>query len=68
MKVKYTNIKYKGDLQKYAGMPLCSKCGQLIFDKNNNPIIEPGKWHGHFLKVKATKEQIAKCNKNTGII
>lgn len=68
MNVRYRNIRYDGDLQKYAGKPLCSECGLLKFDKHDNPIVTPGRWHGHFPKVKATEEQIAKCNKDTGII
>lgn len=31
-------------------------------------VMMPGQWHGKFPKVKATTEQIAACNPQTGII
>ena len=66
--VKHRNIKYHGDLQSYAGKPLCSECAKITFDRKGRVVMMPGQWHGKFPKVKATTEQIADCNPQTGII
>lgn len=42
----------------YKGMGLCSECGRLATSPDGRDVVVPGKWHGKFLKEKATEEQL----------
>lgn len=52
------NIRYDGDLQKYAGKPLCSECGLLKFDKHDNPIVFRDIGTENFLKLRLLKNKL----------
>ena len=49
---------YAKELQPYKGMGLCSECGRLATSPDGRDVVVPGKWHGKFLKEKATEEQL----------